>query len=84
MNAQDKDFIDDGRGYIEVYGCEENLLGYIKVIDYGSLSYAITDGLDCAKKYMQEDLLFHDIVWLQGYCCVDMVCFAPVMPYSNI
>lgn len=84
MNAQDKNFIDDGRGYIEVYDCEENLLGYIKVIDYGSLSYAITDDLDCAKKYMQEDLLFHDIVWLQGYCCVDRVCFAPVMPYFNI
>lgn len=76
--------IDDGRGYIEVHNENDVGVGYIETIDYGEVSYTVVDDLDCAKKYMQEDLLFHDIVFLQGYCFLGKHYFVPKMPFSFI
>lgn len=76
--------IDDGRGYIEVHNVEDVCIGYIRAIDYSEFSYTIVDDLDCAKKYMQEDLLFHDTIFLQGYCFSGDRYFVPKMPFSYV
>lgn len=76
--------IDDGRGYIEVHNVEDASIGYIGTIDYSEFSYTVVNDIDCAKKYMQEDLLFHDTIFLQGYCFSGNHYFVPKMPFSYI
>lgn len=69
-----------GRGYIEVHD-DEKLIGYVGSVDYGDSSFKLVDTIEEAKKYTQEDLLFHDTMILQwgyGYR------FLPKMPFSNI
>lgn len=71
----------DERGYIEVYSKSGKLKGYLESIDYGTLCYKVVGEVDLCKRYIQEDLLFHDLMLLQGYCrcCGDR--FVYVMPY---
>jgi hypothetical protein len=76
--------IDDGRGYIEVYNEKKVRIGYIGDVSYGDFSYTVVDDLDCARKYMQEDLLFHDTIFLQGYCFSESHYFVPKMPFSYV
>lgn len=73
----------DERGYIEVYDLEGNRLGYLSVLDYHTLEYSITDDLDYAKRYIQEDLIYHDVVILQGYCNMKGCVFVPKLPFST-
>lgn len=73
----------DERGYIVVYKKSGALLGYISRIDYSTREYWLTDDVNCnCKRYMQEDLLFHDLMFLQGYCSDGNTVFSHKMPYG--
>ena len=76
-------YFDDGRGCIEVYDLDGNRLGYLRCLDYSTLEYDLTDDLDFAKRYMQEDLIYHDLVILQGYCDRKGCMFVPKLPFST-
>lgn len=76
-------YFDDERGYIEVYDLDDNRMGYLRSLDYSTLEYVLTDDLDYAKRYIQEDLIYHDVVILQGYCNRKGCVFVPKLPFST-
>lgn len=71
----------DERGYIKVLTKSGKFKGYLAHLDYGTFEYEVCGDKNQCKRYMQEDLLFHDIMLLQGYCNRDGDLFTYVMPY---